>query len=1121
MKEPRVQELPPLQLKPIISYPRIAEAGEQYLLSIDVQLADGSPWPYQEEEFEISFVLETDPFFTHEPLGEQEPGIVLHRFGGTYGPAEYLLTAAHHPVAPGTIKLALLNGWGLPIAQLKLDCEVKRHIQAHVKQPKIERRKIALTPKSLPPSLTPFPLGFSRAMIREIHDNQLKSGNWGKQFASDIQLNMPAENGQQVTHRYTLLRLAPSLPIALVYKANIAETLITFHNHIANAAVCVAVPFAYILMEDRVVEYDYTGDLAGHTIVRSQLPERAVLQQRWLTSLQLTDTKAIDALTYPYHTNQFPRYYQEAAINQAVIGTLRAIRGLRNRRILLTLATGTGKTLIAFQIIWKLKQTRQVRNILFLADRSYLLDQAQFNTFGPFQEAITRGIGQIDTAHDIVFATYQWLAGTPDDRARYKNYPSDYFDMIIVDECHRSSASENSEWRRILEYFSHAVQIGLTATPLDTRDVQTDRYYGPSVYTYSLSQGIQDGYLAPYRVHRVLIEQALSIEEVANELYLRELLAATKPVSILDQDVVVQAGNIMQMYTQTIAQHLASYLQRTDTRAKTIVFCVNNAHADQMRIELERACASWIRSGDIVRIVDDDGAEGRRTLNLFCTPREPQPVIVTTSRLLTTGVDVPTCKNIVLARGVGSIVEFKQIIGRGTRLFPPEKTWFTIIDYAGAIKHFFDPAFDGAPQLVESETIVPSNRAEYFTNSSHSTSLGSETDIESDTDRLGELDDTKISPVRHSASKPNLLLRKEREQRGWTQEELAEKIGVNPITVKRWESGSSLPNVFYRQRLSEVFGKTLDELGLLGDETEIVTNTNPIDTGVSSRKPNHLLRNARIQRGWTQEELAEKIGVNPITVKRWEGDYSTPSPRYRRALSELFEKSLDELGLPGVSPQPSGQTEVSKTDTIHIISEEESGNQFAVINEEFYELAPDGRTLRKVSNDEFSRLKLQGIAATPQELKELWIVKEDRQEVLEGREDLLRNLLEAYELKNVDEFDLLLYLLFQIPMITRETRVGRLRTEHADFFQRFENNSLANQVINMILDKYVNGDIVDVNDVGLLRIPPLSTLGTSMELAKAFREEPGAEKPDAQTPASKNSISTALKELQDLLYQVL
>jgi type I restriction enzyme R subunit len=270
------------------------------------------------------------------------------------------------------------------------------------------------------------------------------------------------------------------------------------------------------------------------------------------------------------------------------------------------------------------------------------------NEFAPFGDARQRILGEAKTSRDIVFATYQAIADNEAHSGLYHDYPRDFFDIIIVDECHRGSAQADSRWRTILEYFESAVQIGMTATPLSTEAIQTDEYFGKPIYSYSLRAGINDGFLA-------------------------------------------------------------AYLRQTDPLAKTIVFCVDQDHAEKMREALEQACAEYVMRyrGYIERIVSDEGAEGKRALGRFSTPEERTPVIVTTSRLLSTGVDIPTCKNIVLARPVGSLVEFKQIIGRGSRLYEPEKTWFTIIDYAGAIKLFFDPNFDGDPELVEVEPLVP------------------------------------------------------------------------------------------------------------------------------------------------------------------------------------------------------------------------------------------------------------------------------------------------------------------------------------------------------------------------------------------------------------------------------
>jgi type I restriction enzyme, R subunit len=520
-----------------------------------------------------------------------------------------------------------------------------------------------------------------------------------------------------------LLRAEASLPIAVVQtihagqaREDVIRRLMEYaHNRLA-------VPFAYLLEDDGTMqEFDWTASDTPVQAVLTELPTRDALWNRWAEALGLTDTQARAALHYPYQlSTQKPRYYQEAAINRAVIAVLQAKRNQRPPRILLTLATGTGKTKIAFQLVWKLKHVRAIRNVLYLTDRDWLLSQAKDNDFAPFGDARDRIRGVAATSHDILFATYQAMADNKTYSGLYRDFPRDFFDVIIVDECHRGSAQDDSRWRVILEHFGSAVQIGMTATPLSTETVQTDEYFGKPIYSYSLRMGINDGFLAPYRVRRVLMgpkqeeEQTVEVETVEtddeNALFPRD----EEDRAISDDPILAETAATLEARTTVIAQHLATYLQQSDPLAKTIVFCVDQEHAENMRKALEQTCSAFVARyrGYIERIVSDEGADGKRALGRFSTTDERTPVIVTTSKLLSTGVDVPMCKNIVLARPVGSLVEFKQIIGRGSRLNEPEKTWFTIIDYAGAIKLFFDPNFDGDPELVEVESLVPQAQSE-------------------------------------------------------------------------------------------------------------------------------------------------------------------------------------------------------------------------------------------------------------------------------------------------------------------------------------------------------------------------------------------------------------------------
>ena len=534
-----------------------------------------------------------------------------------------------------------------------------------------------------------------------------------------------------------LLRADPSLPIAVVQTIHAGqereEVIRRLKEYAHNR---LAVPFAYLLEKDGTFqEFDWTATEEPIHTTLTALPSRDALWNRWAEALGLTDNQARDALHYPYDLrNHKPRYYQEAAINRAVIAVLQAKRELRPARILLTLATGTGKTKIAFQLIWKLKRTRAIRNVLYLTDRDWLLSQAMDNEFAPFGDARQRILGEATTSRDILFATYQALGDTETYKGLYWDFPRDFFDVIIVDECHRGSAQADSTWRTILEYFESAVQIGMTATPLSTDEIQTDEYFGKPVYTYSLRTGINDGFLAPYRVRYVLMgtkhenswQREADVAEqtgkfVSDVSNISDISLVADVSNDEDEEKLVSSNPIIEetsttlrARTQAIAQHLATFLQQTNPLAKTIVFCVDQGHAEEMRVALEQACAEYVDRfpGYIERIVSDEGTDGKRALGRFSTPEEPTPVIVTTSKLLSTGVDVPTCQNIVLARPVGSLVEFKQIIGRGSRLYEPNKTWFSIIDYAGAIKRFFDPNFDGDPELVEVEPLVPKPQAE-------------------------------------------------------------------------------------------------------------------------------------------------------------------------------------------------------------------------------------------------------------------------------------------------------------------------------------------------------------------------------------------------------------------------
>jgi type I restriction enzyme R subunit len=466
--------------------------------------------------------------------------------------------------------------------------------------------------------------------------------------------------------------------------------------------------FAYSTNGHGIIEFDY---LSGRERPLDAFQTPVELWTRLRTGEKLSDDVAAECLLTPANhlSGKSPRYYQEVAINRALQAILKG-----KRRVLLTMATGTGKTVVAFQICWKLwsarwNRTGQFRRprILYLSDRSILIDDPKDKIFAPFGEARWKiENGEANKSRELYFAIYQAIAKDVNRPGLYREYAPDFFDLIIVDECHRGSARDESNWREILEYFEPAYQLGMTATPLRDDNVDTYRYFGSPVYTYSLKQGIEDGFLAPYRVHRVVTTwDAAGWRPSQDDLdrYGRVIPDGDYQTKDFERIVALKAR------TEAIARHLSDFMRRTDRFAKTIVFCVDQEHADEMRRALTNFNADLVqRYPDYVcRVTADEGDIGRGHLSRFQDVETTTPVILATSQLLTTGVDAPTCKNIVLARVVNSMTEFKQIIGRGTRVRDDYgKYYFSIIDYTGsATRQFADPAFDGEPVAETQENV--------------------------------------------------------------------------------------------------------------------------------------------------------------------------------------------------------------------------------------------------------------------------------------------------------------------------------------------------------------------------------------------------------------------------------
>jgi type I restriction enzyme, R subunit len=464
--------------------------------------------------------------------------------------------------------------------------------------------------------------------------------------------------------------------------------------------------FAYSTNGPGIVEHDYTSgfdsELAGY-------PSPDDLWRRDCFARNIDPDDAQLLAPYFHEPGRAPRYYQDISIHRATEAILQG-----KPRVLLTLATGTGKTVVAFQICWRLWSTGWNRSgehrkprMLYLADRNVLVDDPKDKIFAPFGDArhkIARGDAR--RSREMYFSTYQAIAHDEMRPGLYKEFPPDFFDLIIVDECHRGSARDESNWREILEYFTPAVQLGMTATPLRAENRDTYLYFGNPIYTYSLKTGIEDGFLAPYRVHRVVTTvDAAGWRPSKGDMdrYGREIPDQEYGTRDFERAVSLRAR------TETIARHLTDFLERTDPFAKTIVFCVDQEHAEDMRRTLNNLNADRARQFPdyVCRVTADEGDIGAGHLSRFQELETVSPVILTTSQLLTTGVDAPLCKNVVIARVISSMTDFKQIIGRGTRVREDYgKLYFNIVDYTGsATRLFADPDFDGEPALVDEELV--------------------------------------------------------------------------------------------------------------------------------------------------------------------------------------------------------------------------------------------------------------------------------------------------------------------------------------------------------------------------------------------------------------------------------
>ncbi|MBU0679417.1 MAG: DEAD/DEAH box helicase family protein, partial [Verrucomicrobia bacterium] len=507
--------------------------------------------------------------------------------------------------------------------------------------------------------------------------------------------NREVSRGERKRADYVLY-YKPNLPIAVIEAKDNKHSVGSGMQQGLDYSGILDVPFAYSSNGDAFLEHDRTATSGSveTELPMDKFPSPEELWNRYCAARGMDDPvkEVVEQESYTDTSEKSLRYYQEVAVNRSV----EAIAKGRNR-LLLVMATGTGKTFTAFHIIWRLWKARKKKRILFLADRNILVDQAKINDFKPFGSAMTKiSKRQVDKSYEIYLCLYQAITGTEEEKNIYKQFSPDFFDLIVVDECHRGSAAADSAWREVLEYFKSATQIGMTATPKETESVSNIDYFGEPIYTYSLRQGIDDGFLAPYRVIRVDLDKDLKgWEPKKGQLDKHGRLIEARKYNQRDFDRTL----VLEKRTELVAQTVTDFLKANDEYGKTIVFCEDIEHAERMRQALVNQNPERVAENEkhVMRITGDESL-GKAELDNFIDPEQTYPVIVTTSQLLSTGVDAQTCKLIVLDQRIESKTRFKQIIGRGTRIREDfGKQYFTILDFRGATQQFFDPEFDGEP----------------------------------------------------------------------------------------------------------------------------------------------------------------------------------------------------------------------------------------------------------------------------------------------------------------------------------------------------------------------------------------------------------------------------------------
>ncbi len=495
-----------------------------------------------------------------------------------------------------------------------------------------------------------------------------------------------------------ILYYKPSLPMGVIEAKDNTHTSGQGLQQAIDYANDLDLPFAFSSNGDKFIFHDKTtGD--ENEIKLDKFPSPEFLWEKYKKYKGITKEEEEKLITSDYYFEQNwkePRYYQRIAVNRVIEAIAKG-----QKRILLVMATGTGKTYTAFQTIWRLKKVEKIKRILYLSDRNILVDDPKNKDFKPFTKVSCKvSHRKSDPAYEIYFAIYQGVSGEEERKNIYKNFSKGFFDLVVIDECHRGSAKADSAWREVLDYFDSAIQLGLTATPKETRDISNMEYFGKPVYTYSLRQGIEDGFLAPYRVIKVALDkdvQGFRPKKGEVDKYGNEIPDEIYTPKEFDRKLVIDER------TEVVAKKITEFLKNTDRFDKTIVFCVDIEHAERLRQALVKENKDLVKENEkyIMRITGDDNI-GKKNLDKFIDPAEKYPVIVTTSKLLNTGVDAQTCKLIVLDANIGSMTEFKQIIGRGTRINADyKKYFFTIMDFRNVTNKFADKDFDGEPVQIK------------------------------------------------------------------------------------------------------------------------------------------------------------------------------------------------------------------------------------------------------------------------------------------------------------------------------------------------------------------------------------------------------------------------------------